>query len=97
MIQNRIYQVVLFIFLNYVFLIIFLLFIIIIMLNTVDDQKEQSTLESSNINDIEETFEEIVTHRKRKKSNLQDRMKQNKVDSEHYVPYQPKDQHTEKG
>lgn len=60
-----------------------------------------SELESCNAKDIEGTFEEIVTSRKRKKLGKVEGSvipkKRATFDSEFYVPYKPTDDNYEKG
>lgn len=51
--------------------------------------------------DIEDTFQEVITQRKRRKlktaGDEQESKKRTKIDLENYVPYKPSDEHYEKG
>ncbi|KAL1464237.1 hypothetical protein WDU94_003903 [Cyamophila willieti] len=63
-----------------------------------DHSKESgSGLESSNVDDVESTFGQNIIHMSKKKRKQQDRVNNNKVDSEFYIPYKPSDQYTEQG
>lgn len=60
-----------------------------------------TNLEKSNVEDIEDTFQEVITQRKRRKlktaGDEQESKKRTKIDLENYVPYKPSDEHYEKG
>lgn len=61
----------------------------------------KSNLEGSNTEDIEATFEEVVTPRKRRKLDKSEGTgklkKRSTFDLDNYVPYKPTDDHYEKG
>lgn len=64
------------------------------------DSFKETNLEKSNVEDIEGTFQEVITQRKRRKlqmSNNEKKKKRTKIDLENYVPYKPTDDHYEKG
>ena len=64
------------------------------------DSLKETNLEKSNVEDIEGTFQEVITQRKRRKlqmSNNEKKKKKAKIDLENYVPYKPTDDHYEKG
>lgn len=54
-------------------------------------------LQSSNAEDITNTFKEVVVPKKRKMDLLYKKSKKQKVKDENYIPYVPIDQHTEEG
>lgn len=67
-----------------------------------DKQKIRATeLEGSNSNDIEDTFQEVITSKRKRKlnkdANSSGTKKKSIIDLEHYVPYRPSDDTTEKG
>lgn len=58
----------------------------------------ETNLQSSNQEDIQETFQKVVVPKKRKIDDLyKPKNKKQKVKDENYIPYAPKDQHTEEG
>nr|XP_022919550.1 ATP-dependent RNA helicase DDX54 [Onthophagus taurus] len=57
-----------------------------------------STLPSLNNKEIEETFKEVILPKKRKIDDLYKTKKPKKIkDDENFIPYQPRDKHTEDG
>lgn len=64
-------------------------------------ETRSSTLEGSNANDIEDAFQEVITSRRKRKLNkgtkTSETDKKLKIDLEHYIPYKPSDDVTEKG
>ncbi|XP_056633508.1 ATP-dependent RNA helicase DDX54 [Diorhabda sublineata] len=58
---------------------------------------EESKLQCSNNDDINDTFSSVVLPKKRKMDILYKKSKKRKVQDENYIPYAPSDRHTEEG
>lgn len=64
-----------------------------------DEGEERVKLQESNMEDINETFQDVVVPKKRKMDKLyKTKAKKMKVEKdENYIPYTPADKHTEEG
>lgn len=54
-------------------------------------------LPESNLDDVNETFKEVVLPKKRKMDVLYKQNKKQRVKDNNYIPYAPSDHHTEQG
>lgn len=60
-------------------------------------QNTGNVLPDSTVDDVNETFKEVVLPRKRKMDISYKTNKKQKIKDTNYVPYAPSDQHTEQG
>lgn len=58
---------------------------------------KESHLQSSNNEEIKDTFKTVVLPKKRKIEDLYKKNKRQKIRDDNYIPYAPTDQHTEEG
>lgn len=61
------------------------------------EKSTRITLPDSNIDDVNDTFKEVVQPKKRRMDVLYQKNKKQKIKDINYIPYAPSDQHTEEG
>lgn len=64
---------------------------------SIANEDERVALPDSTVDDVNETFKQVVLPRKRKIDSLYATNKKQKIKDSNYIPYAPSDQHTEQG